>query len=131
MESLSLQQRKIVIDLLMQIDQAIDNLIDWNKEYSMADDLLKSPSGMKTLAADCMLIEAIGESIKKIDVITIGQLLILRNEIPWNQVKRMRDHIDHGYFDINVDFIWDVIQNDIDPLREAILYFIKYLDEIE
>ena len=49
----------------------------------------------------------------------------------WNQVKRMRDHIAHGYFDINVDFIWDVIQNDIDPLREAILYFIKYLDEIE
>lgn len=131
MESLSLQQRKIVIDLLMQIDQAIDNLIDWNKEYSMADDLLKSPSGMKTLAADCMLIEAIGESIKKIDVKTNGQLLILRNEIPWNQVKRMRDHIAHGYFDINVDFIWDVIQNDIDPLREAILYFIKYLDEIE
>ena len=87
MESLSLQQRKIVIDLLMQIDQAIDNLIDWNKEYSMADDLLKSPSGMKTLAADCMLIEAIGESIKKIDMKTNGQLLILRNEIPWNQVK--------------------------------------------
>ena len=131
MESLSLQQRKIVIDLLMQIDQAIDNLIDWNKEYSMADDLLKSPSGMKNLAADCMLIEAIGESIKKIDVKTNGQLLILRNEIPWYQVKRMRDHIAHGYFDINVDFIWDVIQNDIDPLREAILYFIKYLDEIE
>ena len=48
----------------------------------------------------------------------------------WNQVKRMRDHIAHGYFDINVDFIWDVIQNDIDPLREAILYFIKYLDGI-
>ena len=131
MESLSLQQRKIVIDLLMQIDQAIDNLIDWNKEYSMADDLLKSPSGMKTLAADCMLIEAIGESIKKIDMKTNGQLLILRNEIPWYQVKRMLDHIAHGYFDINVDFIWDVIQNDIDPLREAILYFIKYLDEIE
>ena len=43
----------------------------------------------------------------------------------------MHDHITHGYFDINVDFIWDVIQNDIDPLREAILYFIKYLDEIE
>ena len=66
MESISLQQKEIAKDLLEQIRGAIDNLLEWNKEYSEADDLLKSPGGMKTLAANCMLIEAIGESVKKI-----------------------------------------------------------------
>ena len=66
MESISLQQKEIAKDLLEQIRGAIDNLLEWNKEYSEADDLLKSPGGMKTLAANCMLIEAIGESVKKL-----------------------------------------------------------------
>lgn len=127
MESLSSQQKAIVKDLLLQIENAIDNLIEWNEDYCEADDLLKSPSGMKTLAANCMLIEAIGESIKKIDNKTNGQLLPLRSEIPWHQVKRMRDHIAHGYFDINVNFIWDVITNDLEPLREAVRFFIEHI----
>ena len=46
MESISLQQKEIAKDLLEQIRGAIDNLLEWNKEYSEADDLLKSPGGM-------------------------------------------------------------------------------------
>ena len=37
-----------------------------------------SPDGVKTLAADCMLIEAIGEGIKRIDERTKGLLLPTR-----------------------------------------------------
>ena len=70
---------------------------------------------MKTLAADCMLIEAIGEGIKRIDERTNQQLLVLRPEIPWNAVKGMRNHIAHGYFDINTDHVWDVVKNDLPP----------------
>ena len=89
---------------------------------------LKSPGGMKTLAANCMLIEAIGESVKKIDSKTNGLLLCQCAEIPWRNIKGMRDHIAHGYFDINVDFIWDVIQNDLTPLKHAVDYLIKYCE---
>ena len=42
----------------------------------------------------------------------------------------MRDHIAHGYFDINTDFVWDVIQNDLTPLQEAVNFFLKNLYEI-
>ena len=37
----------------------------------------------------------------------------------------MRNYIAHGYFDINTDFVWDVVQSDLGPLLEAIEYFIK------
>ena len=91
---------------------------------------MKSPDGMKTLAADCMLIEAIGEGIKRIDERTHQQLLTARPEIPWKAVKGMRDHIAHGYFDINTDFVWDVIKNDLPALKDAINYLKEHLYEI-
>ena len=42
----------------------------------------------------------------------------------------MRDRIAYGYFDINSDYVWDVIKNDLLPLRDAIDYFIANLYEI-
>lgn len=32
-------------------------------------------------------------------------LLPLQSQIPWEQVMGMRDHIAHGYFDINTDLV--------------------------
>lgn len=130
MASISFQQLQVVEDQLQQIKEAILNLEDWNKSLTSVDDLLGSADGTKTLAADCMLIEAIGEGFKRIDAKTNQQLLPKRPEIPWKQVIGMRDHIAHGYFDINTDFVWDVIQNDLKPLREAVEYFLDNLYEI-
>ena len=53
--------------LLHQIHEAIQMLKDWNKSILCVDDYYSSPEGMKNLAASCMLIEAIGESVKLID----------------------------------------------------------------
>lgn len=130
MVSKSFPQREIVRDILEQILGAIDNLQTWNASLSDVDELLSSPEGMKTLAADCMLIEAIGEGFKKIDHKTDGKLLSCRPEIPWRQVIGMRDHIAHGYFDINIDYVWDVLQNDLVPLRAATEYFLEHLEEL-
>ena len=101
MASISLQQLRIVEDTLKQIRESIHNLELWNAPFADVKDMLTSPEGAKTLAADCMLIEAIGEGFKRIDERTQGYLLAARPEIPWKAVKGMRDHIAHGYFDIN------------------------------
>ena len=120
MESMSFQQLRIVEDILSQIQQSISNIEEWNANVSDVNELLSSPGGMKTLAADCMLIEAIGEGVKRIDERTAGRLLPARPEIPWQAVKGMRNHIAHGYFDINADLVWDVVKNDLPALRSAI-----------
>ena len=130
MASISLQQLRVVEDQLRQIQEAIHNLELWNESLTDVNELLDSPAGMKTLAADCMIIEAIGEGIKRIDERTNQQLLTTRPEIPWKAVKGMRDRIAHGYFDINTDFVWDVVKNDLPALRDAINYFVEHLYEI-
>ena len=80
---------------------------------------------MKNLAASCMLIEAIGEGIKQVDKATEGKLLIERPEIPWKDVIGIRNHIAHGYFDIDDEMVLDVVKNDLDSLLAAIEFFIN------
>ncbi len=130
MASTSLQQLRVVEDMLKQIRESIHNLELWNAPYSDVNEMLISPDGVKTLAADCMLIEAIGEGFKRIDERTNQMLLPSRPEIPWKAVKGMRDHIAHGYFDINNELVWDVVKNDLPDLRDAVDYFLEHLYEI-
>ena len=121
------EKNEIILSLFKQIDDSILLLMQWNQEVNGADDYLLSPEGMKNLAASCMLIEAIGESVKKIDRKTDGLLLPLRPEIPWKLVMGMRDHIAHGYFDIDADVVFQTIKKHLPPLREAVRFFIEYI----
>ena len=50
-------------------------------------------------------------------------------EIPWRDIMGMRNHIAHGYFDINEDYVLSVIKNDLAPLLEAVEYLIEITDE--
>lgn len=109
---------------LLQIKKAIVQLQDWNKDIQNVDDYYSTPEGMKNLAASCMLIEAIGEGVKQIDKLTQSRLLDERPEIPWQDVIGIRNHIAHGYFDIDGDIVLDVIKNNLDELLVAINYFI-------
>ena len=115
--------------IFTQIRDAILQLKEWNKNVESADDYYNSPEGMKNLAASCMLIEAIGEGIHRIDKITESSLLAERKEIPWAEVIGMRNHIAHGYFDIDGDVVFDVVKNELDPLMLAVEYFLKQLND--
>ena len=75
-----------------------------------------------------MLLESIGEGFKKIDNKTQGTLLVLRPEIPWKDVMGMRNHIAHGYFDIDADIIFDVVKNHLAPLYDAVQFLIKQME---
>lgn len=122
MESTLLNNR--IRATFLQIKAAITQLQDWNEDVKSVDDYYGSPEGMKNLAASCMLIEAIGEGIKQIDKLTSSILLKERSEIPWADVIGIRNHIAHGYFDIDGDIVFDVVKNDLDALLEAVEYFL-------
>lgn len=72
-----------------------------------------------------MLVEAIGEGVRQIDRISNGSLLKQRPEIPWADVIGIRNHIAHGYFDIDGDIVYDVVKNDLAALLEAVEFFLQ------
>ena len=125
MEFTSSDKRNRTLSIFRQIEVAINQLIEWNRHVKTIDDYYLSSDGMQKLAASCMLIEAIGESIRQIDKITDGKLLPNRPEIPWEDVIGIRNHIAHGYFDIDGDIVLSVIQTELQPLQDAVRYFLK------
>lgn len=41
-------------------------------------------------------------------------------EVPWRNMKGMRNRIAHGYFDINLDIVWDTLQSALPPLLSVL-----------
>ena len=127
MESLSSESKSIALDILEDILSAIEKLEERTKDVHSIDDFLSSPSGMVLLDATCMLLIAIGESLKNLDKTTNGLLLPTYPSIPWKNVKGLRDIIAHHYFDVDALQILWIIKNEVSPLKDAIAFFMKEL----
>ena len=127
MESLSSETKGIALDILEDILSAIEKLEERTKDIRSVDDFLGSSPGMVLLDATCMLLIAVGESLKNLDKTTDGKLLPTYPSIPWKNVKGLRDIIAHHYFDVDAAQILWIIKNEISPLKGAIRYFIAEL----
>ncbi len=130
MESLSFNDLEIIRETLSNIEKSILSLMEWNETLESADEWLTSPLGVQKLAGNCMLIEAIGEAVKKIDKRAGSSFLNQRPEIPWRDVMSMRNHIAHGYFELDESYVFSIIKNDLEPLNEAVKYLILETDKM-
>ena len=123
MELESIDRNAIIYETLKNIETAISRLRERTQNIKTVDDFLTSPSGMEKLDAACMVLLAIGESVKTLDKNTNKQLLQTYPSIDWKGVMGARDIIAHHYFEVDADAVFDIIKNDIEPLKAAIVYF--------
>ena len=121
-------RKELAIDILKRIEDAIERLQERTKNIKSVDDFLRSPSGMEKLDATCMLLIAIGESLKSFDKITDKQILCKDEKIPWSDIMGVRDIIAHHYFDIDAEEIFNIINNDLEPLAESIRGLIRSIE---
>ena len=129
MESLSSEAKGLALDVLYDIRSAIDRLEERTVSIHDVDDFLNSSNGMILLDATCMLLIAIGESLKNLDKVTDGKLLPTYPSIPWKKVKGMRDIISHHYFDVDPAQVLWIVTKEINPLKTAINFFIDELNK--
>lgn len=61
-------------------------------------------------------LQIIGEASKKLPESWKGQ----HPTIPWKEITGMRDVIVHDYFGISWKIVWDVVQNRIPDLKNAV-----------
>ncbi len=69
-------------------------------------------------------IELIGEAVKQMP----EEFKDKNPNIPWRQIAGTRDIFIHGYMEVNLDRVWNIIQNDLPPLKKQIQ---KLLQESE
>jgi len=50
-------------------------------------------------------------------------------EIDWMAISGFRNRLAHGYLNVNVNIVWNVIENDLPPLKQAAEAMLQVLDE--
>lgn len=112
--------KELLRSSLQKIEIAIDRILERSQTILSPDDFLNTPSGVERMESICMLLIAIGESVKRIDKETDKQLLSNYLEIDWKGVMGMRDIIAHHYFDIDAEVVFEVMKNDLPKVKITI-----------
>jgi uncharacterized protein with HEPN domain len=58
------------------------------------------------------LLEIIGEASRGVS----AQFQEAHPDLPWKSMAGMRDRLIHGYFDVNLDVVWETITDDLPSL---------------
>lgn len=61
-------------------------------------------------------LEIIGEAVKRISPEILGH----RPDIPWRRIAGMRDVLIHDYMGVDLEAVWQVTQQDLPQLRQAV-----------
>ena len=112
---------------LKRIASTIERIINNSKAIDDSQYYVLSTAGMERLESTCMLLLAIGESIKSIDKMTQKQLLANYPEVDWKGAMGIRDIIAHHYFDIDESIVFDVVKNKLPGMLETINKMIEEL----
>ena len=111
---------ELVDEILNQILEATSRIERRCLAITSSDDFLDTEEGIDKLDGICMMLIAIGESLKNLDKITNGKLLCFHPEIDWKGAKGIRDIISHHYFDLNAEVVFSVCVDRLPDLVRAI-----------
>ena len=70
---------------------------------------LSKDEGLQLILA--RLLEILGEAVGSVS----PECRAKYPDLPWSSMKAMRNWLAHAYFDINLDTLWNVVQNHISP----------------
>jgi uncharacterized protein with HEPN domain len=114
-------------EILHQIADALHRIERRFSVIDSPDDFLATDDGIDRLDAICMMLIAIGESLKNLDRLTGGTLLTEYPSVDWKGAKGMRDVISHHYFDLNAEAVFGICKNHIPGMASVVQAMINDL----
>lgn len=73
----------------------------------------------KTQQAVILNILVIGEAATKL-ADRHPEFVARHTDVPWRHMRGMRNRMAHGYFEINLDIVWDTIQQSLPDIERKI-----------
>lgn len=111
-------------DYLDHIQQAASDACSFiegmTKEEFLAD--------KRTQQAVIMSLIIIGEAATKV-MDQYMEFTERHPKVPWRSMRGMRNRIAHGYFDINLDVVWDTVQTALPDLLKCLSIIHKTADD--
>ncbi|MDR2017072.1 MAG: DUF86 domain-containing protein [Burkholderiales bacterium] len=83
----------------------------WGREDFLED--------KRTQQAVIMSLIVIGEAATKV-IDHHAEFAQTHPDVPWRSMRGMRNRIAHGYFDINLDVVWDTVQTALPDLLKQL-----------
>ncbi|MCD8386795.1 MAG: DUF86 domain-containing protein [Bacteroidales bacterium] len=99
-------------DRLLHIDSTIQLLLDAKKKYTR-DEILSDPI---TFFGFSRGLEIIGEAVYMIT----KEFREEHPEVPWRDWEKFRHVMVHGYYKVNPEIVWEVLEKDIPVLLPRI-----------
>jgi len=99
------------IEILEKMAKYCNEIDEANKEFGNSIEVLKSKSSYKNAVAMCIL--QIGELTTHLS----DDFKTNYTDMPWKDIKKMRNIAAHRYGTIDIDILWDTVENDIPALR--------------
>jgi uncharacterized protein with HEPN domain len=119
------EQKEMILSTLEDIKYSLELIQKRVKDIKSSDDFLETEDGLEKLDSIAMRLVAIGEGFKNIDKLSDNQLLLKYSNIPWKQVKGIRDILSHHYFDLDAEVIFNLCKKDVNELHETTIQIIK------
>lgn len=111
-------------DYLGHMQQAATDACDFVKGLDKNDFL----EDKRTQQAVVMSLIIIGEAATKAMEGYAGFVQV-HPEVPWRGMRGMRNRIAHGYFDINLDVVWDTVQTALPDLLKQLPALLKAVEK--
>ena len=114
--------------LLRKIEQTLKRIIDNSTEIDSYHFYYLTPAGMERLESTCMLLIAIGETIKGVDKLTNKELLPQFPSIDWKGAMGIRDIIAHHYFDLDAEIVYNVVKSNLPEMLVVVGDMISFVE---
>lgn len=115
-------------DRLQEIIESIDLIQQWSDGITTAHDFMLSPNRVMAFNACVMRIQVIGEHVGKL-LKSKADIVDKYPQIPWHAIYGMRNIISHEYANINENIVVDVINNELEPLKQAVENLLEEIDK--
>lgn len=110
----------LIREKLLQIEESLHRIARRSASIHSPEEFTCGDDNLDKLDAIAMMLIAIGESFRKIDLETAGQLLTKYPEIDWRGVIGLRNVLAHDYFDIDAEEIYKICRRDIPHLLNTV-----------
>ncbi len=118
-----MNHRERVEDFLEHIAQAIERATEYIECLDGVDAFIQNHRDQDAVIRN---IEIIGEAASRIQK-HAPDFVAAHPELPWIEMRGMRNKMIHDYFDVNLNVVWNTIKEDLPRLKQQIEVLLRRL----